>query len=333
MLTSAASGVLLLAGWLIGLAGAPEMGSTAIYVVAIVTGGYYFGREAIEELIFEREIGIELLMSIAAVVATLMGQAAEGAMLVFLYSISEAAEGYTEEKTRSAIKALMDLAPKVALVRRDGIEQEIPVEELDVGDVFIVKPGESIATDGEVLEGASSVNQAPVTGESVPVEKQPGDTVFAGAASRLKLPVRPPRPEDDELPAFEPPEGTSLLDVEVLRTGQSNRFKRYDVANGSYTLTVVNDGGRRRIVRDGLEHAESVTDIYSIVEGDPLSAEVRCERTVHVGRGNWQTRVETASTMTSDADSFHVTNLVDAYEGNTRVFTKTWTFTVGRDHV
>ncbi|MBS1251298.1 MAG: Cocaine esterase [Anaerolineales bacterium] len=158
-------------------------------------------------------------------------------------------------------------------------------------------------------------------------------TVFAGAESRLQLPVRPPRPEDDELPAFEPPEGAPPLDVEVLRTGQSNRFKHYDVANGSYTLTVVNDSGRRRIVRDGLEHAGTVTDIYTIVEGDPLSAEVRCERTVHVGRGDWHTRVETVSTMTSDAESFHVTNLVDAYEGNTRVFTKTWTFTVPRDHV
>lgn len=181
VLTSVASGVLLLVGWLIGLAGASEMVSLIIYIAAILIGGYYFGREAIEELIFERKIGIELLMSVAAVVATLLGQAAEGAMLVFLYSISEAAEGYTEEKTRSAIKALMDLAPKVALVRRNGREMEIPVEEVAVGDLFIVKPGQSLATDGEVLVGASSVNQAPVTGESVPVEKQPGDTVFAGS--------------------------------------------------------------------------------------------------------------------------------------------------------
>lgn len=181
VLTSAASGALLLVGWLIGLAGAPEIVSTVIYVAGLLIGGYYFGREAIEELVFEREIGIELLMSVAAVVATIMGQAAEGAMLVFLYSISEAAEGYTEEKTRAAIKALMNLAPKVALVRRDGVEREIPVEELEVGDVFIVKPGQSVATDGVVLVGASSMNQAPVTGESVPVEKQPGDTVFAGS--------------------------------------------------------------------------------------------------------------------------------------------------------
>jgi len=180
VLTSAASGVLLLVGWLVGLAGVPEPVSTGLYLVAIVTGGYFFGREAIEELIFERAIGIELLMSTAAVVATAMGQAAEGAMLVFLYSISEAAEGYTEDKTRSAIRALMDLAPKMALVRRDGREVEIPVEELAVDDVFIVKPGQAIPTDGVVLVGESNVNQAPVTGESVPVEKKPGDMVFAG---------------------------------------------------------------------------------------------------------------------------------------------------------
>lgn len=181
VLTSVASGVLLLIGWLIGLAGAPQIVSTVFYVAALLSGGYYFGREAIEELILERRVGIELLMAVAAVTATAMGEVAEGAMLAFLYSISEAAEGYTEEKTRAAIKALMNLAPKVALVRREGIEREVPVEELIVGDVFIVKPGQAMATDGEVMVGVSSVNQAPVTGESVPVEKQPGDAVFAGS--------------------------------------------------------------------------------------------------------------------------------------------------------
>lgn len=181
VITSAISGVLLLVGFILSRAGAPEAASLGLYIAAILIGGYYFGREALEELIYEREVGIELLMAVAAVVAALMGEAGEGAMLVFLYSISEAAEGYTEEKTRSAIKELMDLAPKMALVRREGREVEIPVEELAAGDVFIVKPGQSLATDGEVIEGTSSVNQAPVTGESVPVEKRPGETVFAGS--------------------------------------------------------------------------------------------------------------------------------------------------------
>ena len=181
VVTSALSGVLLLVGFVAGRAGAPGAVPLTMYIAASLIGGYYFGREAIEELLYERAVGIELLMATAAVVATLMGQAGEGAMLVFLYSISEAAEGYTEEKTRSAIRALMDLTPKMALVRREGREVEIPVEDLAVGDVFMIRPGQSLATDGDVIDGASSVNQAPVTGESVPVEKRPGDTVFAGS--------------------------------------------------------------------------------------------------------------------------------------------------------
>jgi Cd2+/Zn2+-exporting ATPase len=180
VLASVGSGLLLLAGWLLERATGADQISLVIYLAAIVIGGYYFGREAVEELIFEHRVGIELLMATAAVAATALGAAGEGAMLIFLYSISEAAEGYTEEKTRSAIRALMELAPKIAVVRRDGREVEIPAEKLVVGDVFLVKPGQAIATDGVVLTGSSSVNQAPVTGESVPVEKSPEDPVFAG---------------------------------------------------------------------------------------------------------------------------------------------------------
>lgn len=181
VLTAVAAGVLTLTGWLVGFAGVPEGVSIAPYVLAILVGGYYFGREAMEELVFERGVGIELLMTVAAVTAAALGAFGEAAILVFLYSISEAAEGYTEEKTRSAVKALMDLAPKRALVRRDGREEEIPVEEVEVGDVFIVRPGEGVATDGAVVRGESRVNQAPVTGESMPVAKGVGGEVYAGS--------------------------------------------------------------------------------------------------------------------------------------------------------
>jgi len=180
VVTSAASGVLLLAGWVSTLLGAPGAMAVALYIAAMAIGGYFFGREAVEELVFEREVGIELLMSVAAVVAAAMGQPGEGAMLVFLYSISEAAEGYTADKTRSAIRALMKLAPRSALVRREGTETEIPIEKLSPGDVFLVRPGQSVATDGVIETGASALNEAPVTGESMPVEKQPGDQVLAG---------------------------------------------------------------------------------------------------------------------------------------------------------
>ncbi|QXP89194.1 heavy metal translocating P-type ATPase [Methylococcus capsulatus] len=179
VVTSVCSGLLLLLGFVGGYLGLRAELQTIFYLMSVLVGGYYFGREALEELVKEREIGIELLMSAAAIVAGVMGQWAEAATLVFLYSISEAAEGYTAERARHAIRALMDLAPKTALVRRGDQETRIPVEQLRVGDIFIVLPGESVATDGEVIDGHSSVNQAPVTGESVPVEKLPGGKVFA----------------------------------------------------------------------------------------------------------------------------------------------------------
>jgi heavy metal translocating P-type ATPase len=180
VLTSLASGCFLVIGYLISW----QQGSNAFvslcYLASLLSGAYYFGKESLLHLFFEKKVGIELLMLVAAVVAGSLGQLAESAMLAFLYSMSEAAEGYTEEKTRSAVKSLMDLTPKKALVRLEERESEIPVEELQVGQIFIVKPGQSIPTDGEVISGISTVNQAPVTGESTPVKKEPGETVFAG---------------------------------------------------------------------------------------------------------------------------------------------------------
>ena len=181
VLTSAVSGVLALAAWLVSLGAGESLLFWGLAVAAVLIGGYYFGREALEELVFERRVTIMLLMAVAAVVATAMGEPLEGAVLVFLYSISEAAEGYTEEKTRSAVRALMDLAPKTATVRRDGRDVELPVEEIVPGDIFLVRPGQGVPTDGEVVQGASGVNQAPVTGESMLVEKAVGDVVFAGS--------------------------------------------------------------------------------------------------------------------------------------------------------
>ena len=181
VLAAALAGLFTLIGWLLALTVGESAVSAGLYIAAALIGGYSFGREAIEELVFERRVTIMLLMAVAAVVAGLMGELFEAAILVFLYSISEAAEGYTESKTRSAVRALMDLAPKTATVRRDGRDVEVPVEELVPGDVFLVRPGQGVPTDGEVVGGASSVNQAPVTGESMLVDKRPGDEVFAGS--------------------------------------------------------------------------------------------------------------------------------------------------------
>ncbi len=136
--TSAASAALLLLGWLIGLAGGPPRLVTACAVAAILSGAFYFGRRALLDLFVHRSIGFYFLMSAAAVVSALIGHAQEGAILVFLTSISEAAQDFTEWKTRSAIHSLMNLAPKTALVQRGEQTAEIRVEELLVGDIFIV---------------------------------------------------------------------------------------------------------------------------------------------------------------------------------------------------
>lgn len=180
VLASAASGVLLAIGWGLSHTLTVSWPGVVALGLAILIGGYFFAREGLEKLVRKRVVGIEVLMSTAALGAAALGEPLEAAMLVFLYSISEAAEGFTEQKTRAAVRALMKLVPKVALVPRDGVDVEVPVESLAVGDVFIVRPGESVATDGAVVRGETSINQAPVTGESVPVKKAAGDEVFAG---------------------------------------------------------------------------------------------------------------------------------------------------------
>ncbi|HEX6232291.1 MAG TPA: cation-translocating P-type ATPase [Jiangellaceae bacterium] len=179
---SAAAGVLLAVGFASEqLTAAPAWIVTAAYVVAALVGARFFAVEALTELARERKIGIELLMTTAAAIAGVLGMWEEAAALAFLYSISEALEEFTEDRTRGAIRRLMDLAPKrVRRLDAAGAETEVGLEELAVADRFVVRPGETVATDGTVLEGVSAVNEAAVTGENVPVEKEPGTLVFAG---------------------------------------------------------------------------------------------------------------------------------------------------------
>lgn len=126
---------------------------------------------------------IDLLMIVAAVGAAALGEWFEGALLLFLFSLGHALEHYALGRARNAIKALADLAPTTATVIRDGTERVVPIDEVQHGDRAVVKPAERIAVDGVVVEGRSSVNQAPITGESVPVEKVVGGQVFAGSVN------------------------------------------------------------------------------------------------------------------------------------------------------
>lgn len=158
-------------------------------------------------------------------------------------------------------------------------------------------------------------------------------TLFTGQKSYLTLPIRPARADDENLRPFEPPEGAPVIAHKALRSATRQRTVHRDLISGLATLTDFTDNGSYHLLDSQLEVDASNTDIFTIVADDPLSAGVRCERVIKVGRGDWQTRVETSSEMSATAEDFLVTNLLNAYEGNTRVFTKSWTATIPRDLV
>lgn len=172
--------VMLVLGFIAEKAGAPAKIPTAFFLAGIVLGGFQQARNGFLVLINARELDMNILMTAAVVGAAAIGQFEEAVTVVFLFSLGNALQGYTLDKTRNSIRTLMDLAPNEALVSRDGAETILPVDEIVIGDVIIVKPGERIPMDGKVVAGFSSVNQAPITGESLPVEKNAGDEVYAG---------------------------------------------------------------------------------------------------------------------------------------------------------
>ena len=158
------------------IASPPEI---AAYLVAIPLGAWHWACEALEELIEERAVGIGILMMAATVGAAILGLWEEAAALVVLYGAAEGLEEYAYARTRTAIRALLDLAPAEARLLRDGRETLVKADMLAPGDHFVVRPGERLATDGVVIAGRSTVDEAPVTGESVPVEKSLDSPVFA----------------------------------------------------------------------------------------------------------------------------------------------------------
>lgn len=158
---------------------APKPFVIGIFVLAYLAGGALATRAALGDLI-TRRINVDLLMVLAALGAATLGSWAEGAILLSLFSTSNALEHHALDKTRNAVRMLMDLTPPTARIERDGALQVIPVEELMVGDTVIVHPGEKIPADAVILSGASAIDQAAITGESIPVEKTDGDPVFAG---------------------------------------------------------------------------------------------------------------------------------------------------------
>lgn len=181
------AGVFLAIGWLLQWREiGPGWLPTALYIAAYLFGGWFTAIEAFENL-RERRFAIDTLTLVAAIGAAALGKWAEGALLLFLFSIGHSLEHYAMGRARKAIEALAELAPDTAIVRRDGNTQTIPVAELQLGDVVIVKPNERLPADGVVVVGTTSVNQAPVTGESVPVDKRATSDAKAALAAFDKL--------------------------------------------------------------------------------------------------------------------------------------------------
>jgi Cd2+/Zn2+-exporting ATPase len=167
----------------------PSYISLASYIIAYISGGYFTTKEAIEGL-SNRKFDIDFLMLVAAIGAAVLGHWAEGALLLFLFSFSHALEHYAMEKARRSIAALATLTPKTALLKTGDEIREIDIEELQTEDVIVVKPNSIIAADGFVVLGSSSVNQAPITGESVPVDKEPVNNPDMDGKAADKLDAR-----------------------------------------------------------------------------------------------------------------------------------------------
>ncbi|NRQ56402.1 cation-translocating P-type ATPase [Brevibacillus sp. HD1.4A] len=176
------SGVFLALGFASSLTSLDASVSTILYALAIISGGYRPARSAFYA-IKSKSLDMNVLMSVAAIGAALIGEWLEGATVVWLFSIGNLLQTKSIEKTRDSIRNLMDLAPPEAWVKKGERLTRMSVEEIGVGDVIVVKPGEKIPLDGDILAGHSSVNQAPITGESIPVDKQAGDAVFAGSVN------------------------------------------------------------------------------------------------------------------------------------------------------
>lgn len=157
--------------------------STAFYVLAYAAGSV-FGLQAGLGSLLNLTIDVDLLMILAAAGAALVGAPFEGAMLLFLFSLSNVLQNLALDRTRNAIRALMKLRPNEAMVRRASQTVVVPVEQIRLGEVMVIRPGERLALDGVVVEGSSAIDQAPITGESMPVQKTVGDLVLAGTINQ-----------------------------------------------------------------------------------------------------------------------------------------------------
>jgi Zn2+/Cd2+-exporting ATPase len=182
LIASALCGILILTGWLLEIAN-HHTTAIIVYVLSFIIGGYAKAKEGIEETIANKELNVEMLMIFAAIGSAIIGYWTEGAILIFIFAVSGALETYTMNKSYKEISSLMNLQPEEALRIHRGIEKRVHVSELIVGDHILIKPGERVPSDGKILKGITNIDEAAITGESIPVTKNIDDSVFAGTVN------------------------------------------------------------------------------------------------------------------------------------------------------
>ncbi len=202
LIFSTLSGITLAAAWLSPQVGIPILATYSLFACAYLLGGYDIARHALHS-VKERQLDTDLLMILAAGGAALLGEFTEGGLLLFLFSLGHALEELALDKARDAVGKLGKLTPKTATVIRGGKEIEVSVDEVKIDELVIVRPGVRIPVDGAILMGSSDVDQSPITGESIPIDKSPGDQVFAGSVN-----------------------GNGALQVKVIKLAKDNTLAR-----------------------------------------------------------------------------------------------------------
>ncbi|WP_374724468.1 heavy metal translocating P-type ATPase [Calidifontibacillus erzurumensis] len=176
------SGVLIVAAWILGNLN-KESASIAVFILAYVIGGYAKSKEGITKTFVEKELNVEMLMIFAAIGSAIIGYWEEGAVLIFIFALSGALETYTMNKSKKEISSLMSLQPEEALRITNGYEEKVHVSQLNIGDQILIKPGERVPSDGIIVRGETTIDEAAITGESIPVNKSMKDEVFAGTVN------------------------------------------------------------------------------------------------------------------------------------------------------
>ncbi|WP_141430598.1 heavy metal translocating P-type ATPase [Bacillus sp. 03113] len=196
LIAAGLSGIFILIGWLLDQSNSSS--SVVYYILAFLIGGYAKAKEGIEETIHNKELNVEMLMIFAAIGSAIIGYWTEGAMLIFIFAVSGALETYTMNKSHREISSLMDLQPEEALRVQNGQEEFVHVSNLEIGDYILIKPGERIPSDGKIAQGQTTIDEAAITGESIPVSKQKEDYVFAGTVNlngSIKVEITKPASE------------------------------------------------------------------------------------------------------------------------------------------